>query len=368
MNIGLIGPLPDPVNGCSLANEVFLKHANLSNLNVITINTSVDHIHGNQGDFSWKKFFQFINVYFQIFKVFKMNVVYMTPGQTFFGVLKYSPFILLSIFLRKPYVIHVHGNYLGTQYSLLKGYKKKIFKFLLSNAACGIVLSKSLINNFDGILPAEKVYIVENFAEDFLIENNSPKKETKKLKILWLSNLMKEKGIFDLLDALEQLKEKGINFEAKIAGKIEVGLEDALAVKFEQLNQFVDYIGIVHGESKKNLLEDANVFVFPTYYSMEGQPISIIEAMATGNIVVSTNHAGIPDIVNNSNGYLIPTKNVDMMVKTLEKISSQLETEVLKFSVHNIEYAQQNFSEKVFANKIIDVLKHASHQPISHSN
>ncbi|WP_288390601.1 glycosyltransferase family 4 protein [uncultured Acinetobacter sp.] len=368
MNIGLIGPLPDPVNGCSLANKVFVKHANQSGLKVIEINTSVEHIHGNQGEFSWKKVLHFISVYFQLLKILDMDVVYITPGQTFFGVFKYSPFILLSIFLKKPYVIHVHGNYLGTQYSLLKGYKKKIFKFLLSKATFGIVLSKSLIDNFKGILPIENVYIVENFAEDFLIENNPPSKEIKKLKILWLSNLMKEKGIFDFLDALEQLKEKNIDFEAKIAGKIEVGLEDTLAIRFEQLNRFVDYVGTVHGESKKNLLKDANVFVFPTYYSMEGQPISIIEAMATGNIVVSTNHAGIPDIVSNSNGYLIPTKNVEMMVETLEKISNQLETDVLRFSAHNIEYARQNFSEKVFANKIIDVLKHASHQAESHSN
>lgn len=360
MNIGLIGPLPNPVNGCSLANDVFLKHVKLSNLNVITINTSVDHIHGNQGNFSWKKVFQFISVYLQILRIFKMDVVYITPGQTFFGVFKYSPFILLSIFLRKPYVIHVHGNYLGTQYNLLSGVKKKIFKFLLANATAGIVLSKSLVNNFNGILSNEKVHIVENFVQDFLIENNSLKKETKELKILWLSNLMTEKGILDLLDALIKLKEKNIKFKAKIAGKIELGLEDSLAKKFEQLDCSLEYVGIVHGEFKKNLLKDANVFVFPTYYSMEGQPIAIIEAMATGNIIVSTNHAGIGDIVNNSNGYLVPTRNVDILAITLEMISNQLETDVLRFSSHNIEYAKQNFSEREFATKIIKVLKLAS--------
>lgn len=368
MNIGLIGPLPDPINGCSLANKVFLKHANQADLNVIAINTSVNQINGNQGEFSWKKVFQFISVYFQIFRILRMDVVYMTPGQTFFGVLKYSPFILLCIFLKKSYVIHVHGNYLGTQYNLLQGYKKKIFNFLLSKATFGIVLSKSLIDNFKGILPLEKIYVVENFVEDSLIENNPPKKEIRKLKILWLSNLMNEKGIFELLDALEQLKEVNIDFEAKIAGKIELGLEDTLAAKFEKLHPLVNYVGVVHGELKKNLLRDANVFVFPTYYSMEGQPISIIEAMATGNIVISTNHAGIPDIVCDLNGFLIPIKNVEILVQTLKNISTQLEIDILRFSAHNILYAQQNFSEKVFADKIIEVLKQASHQSAKYSN
>ena len=57
--------------------------------------------------------------------------------------------------------------------------------------------------------------------------------------------------------------------------------------------EHTDYIGIVNGKAKKNLLEWGNVFVLPTFYKMEGQPISILEAMATKNLVVTTNHAGI---------------------------------------------------------------------------
>ena len=37
--------------------------------------------------------------------------------------------------------------------------------------------------------------------------------------------------------------------------------------------------------------------MLPTYYKMEGQPISILEAMATGNVILTTRHAGIPDVV-----------------------------------------------------------------------
>ncbi len=58
---------------------------------------------------------------------------------------------------------------------------------------------------------------------------------------------------------------------------------------------------------KRELLEEAHFFVLPTRYNNEGQPVSIIEAMARGSVVVSTDYRAIPDVVaHGETGVLVP--------------------------------------------------------------
>ena len=159
----------------------------------------------------------------------------------------------------------------------------------------GIVLSKSLRKNLTPFLSDNKIFELENFVEDFLFEGNK-NKNFDKLRVIYLSNLMTEKGVFDLLDSLKILNENNIEFEAKIAGGIDASVEEEIKHKLNDLSHCVDYLGLIYDQDKKSLLEWGNTFVFPTYYSMEGQPISIFEAMATGNVILTTKHAGIPDV------------------------------------------------------------------------
>lgn len=362
LKVLLIGPLPNPVNGCSLANQTFLEYLKKQAIvQVTTINTNTDpNIQGVQGQFGWAKFFSFIKVYLEIYKIINVQSVYMTPGQSFWGVLKYAPFILLSWILNKPIIMHIHGNFLGTQYRLLKGIRQKIFKFLVSRSSAGIVLSDSLKENFSGLLESGKVFIVENFANNELILDSVVQKEATLLKILWLSNLMEEKGILDFLDALITLQNKGTKFEVRLAGKIEEGLEKTIQQKINKLGSHVEYLGAVYGVEKKTLLIESNVFVFPTYYTMEGQPIALIEAMATGNVIVTTNHAGIPDIVGSENGYLLQPRDITSLVNQLETISQNLSREIDKFSEYNQTYVKHNFTEDAFGKKIMDIILNIS--------
>ena len=76
-----------------------------------------------------------------------------------------------------------------------------------------------------------------------------------KLKIIYLSNLMTEKGIFDLLEALDILTKNNVKFEAKIAGGIDVSIEAEIQQKLNTSSLCVDYLGLVYSEDKKNMLE-----------------------------------------------------------------------------------------------------------------
>ena len=359
MRIVIIGPFPKPINGCSLANEILAKQLRFNkNISVSTINTNTDTISSeNVGHFSFKKVFSFLKVYKNISIIKKSDVIYTTPGQTFFGVAKYIPFYFYCLLHKKSYIIHIHGNHLGNEFKSLTGFKKWFFSYFIKKSSAGIVLSNSLRSNFDFLLNQDKVFVVENFAQDELTKNLELNKSNNKLQLLYLSNLMEEKGILDFLDSLLLLKKANIDFTADIAGKIEDESQITINNKLVELGDLVKYHGVVFGKNKIGLLQKSNVFVLPTYYKMEGQPISLIEAMATGNIIVTTNFSGIPDIISKDNGYFVQPKSPKSIFEALSKINGNLEKSINQYSLVNIEYVKSNFTEAQFSNKILDVIK-----------
>jgi glycosyltransferase involved in cell wall biosynthesis len=351
----IVGPFPLPINGCSFANEVLLKNLQNRKITCTRIDTSTNEISSKQGSqFSIYKTIAFIKVYLGLYKIINKDIVYITPGHTFYGVLKYAPFIILALLFKIPYFVHIHGNYLGKEYELVSNWKKKILKFLLSNAEGGIVLSKLLYGNLIKFLPQNKIHIVENFVEESLFQNDIVKQKDK-IRILYLSNLMEEKGVLQLIDACEILTNRNFDFELKMAGNIEESIVDLVHSKINNIPS-IEYLGTVHGEEKKKLFHNANVFILPTYYTMEGQPISILEGMATGNIVVVTRHSGIPDVVSEKNGFFIEKKSVNSIVDVLIQISDDLKI-IDIFKEENINYCKQNFTEEMFTEKILSVFE-----------
>lgn len=358
MNLLIIGPFPLPVHGCSLANRVFFEQLKkIDNINASVIDTNSENVSSKGvGAFSIKKIFGFLKSYKYLSKIKKADVVYTTPGQTFLGIVKYIPFYSFCLNFNIPYIIHVHGNHLGTEFGSLTGFKKKIFKYYIERAAAGIVLSESLKCNFDGLLSKEKIFVVENFAEDNLFKNTGSEKTVDEMKVLYLSNLMKEKGIVEFLIALKKLKDLGVDFKVDIAGKIEDESKEEITGYLENLKDHVTYHGVVHGKMKENLLKESNVFILPTYYKMEGQPIALIEAMATGNIIITTRHAGIPDIISEKNGFFVEKENSQSIIDVLLNLDKNLKENIISIGLYNYEYAKENFSEQQFANKILNVI------------
>jgi glycosyltransferase involved in cell wall biosynthesis len=352
----IIGPFPNPISGVSIANKVVEEILNADlNFTVEKINTSYPIFDEQIGEFSIQKFFFYLRINSSFFKVLKNNIIYITPGQTFFGVLKYALFIVAASALRKELIIHVHGNYLGKEYQSLKGFKRVLFYFLVSRFTKGIVLSNSLKHNLTPFLEDKNIFSLPNFAQDYLYKED--KKFVKdELRIFYLSNLMKEKGIFCLLNALKNLEKNNIIYKAKIAGNIDQKYSKEILNLFTELKN-AEYIGIVNGDDKKNLLEWGNVFVLPTFYKMEGQPISVLEAMATTNLVVTTNHAGISDVFQDKiNGYFVEKNNKNSIEKILSYLAAN-KSELKKIAEYNKTFFLNNFTVDIFKKNLLEIIK-----------
>jgi glycosyltransferase involved in cell wall biosynthesis len=351
----LIGPQPEPITGNSLANQIVLEYlSRYTDVELNIINTSYSKLDEKIGKFSLKKVYHYVKQYKQVWKILYVDKLYITTGQTFFGVLKYFPYLLFAKLLNKEIIVHIHGNYLWKEYESLNGIKKKIFHKILSMSDKGIVLSKSLKKNLTPFLIEEKIYILENFVEDFLFENPTEKKFNK-VKIIYLSNLMKEKGIFDLLEALKILQEKNIEFEVKIAGGIDNFFEKKIRQELSKIKNLT-YLGLVYNKEKKELLEWGNIFILPTKFD-EGQPISILEAMCTGNIILTTSQGGIVDIFkDNKNGFYIEKNSPNSIALKLIDMNSNLKDYKI-ISKQNRYEAKEKYRVKNFIKKLNNILE-----------
>ena len=356
ISILLIGPFPGPLSGVSIANQVVSEVlSDDSRFEVDLINTSYSRFDEEIGKFSFKKFFFYLALYLNIFKIFKHKIIYITPGQTFYGILKYGFFIILGSIFRKELILHVHGNHLGEEYKSLNGIKKYIFYCLVSRFSKGIVLSDSLKHNLTPFIDQGSIFCLPNFAQDYLYEDDK-NLVNDELRIFYLSNLMKEKGIICLLKALKNLEKYNIIYKAKIAGNIDEKFSKEILQLLNELEN-TKYVGVVNGEAKKNLLKWGNIFVLPTFYKMEGQPISIIEAMATKNVVVTTNHAGILDLFKDKvNGYLVKKNSIKSIQDILTYIATN-KSEIEKIATYNKEFFLENFTVNTFKKNLIKIIK-----------
>ena len=239
--------------------------------------------------------------------------------------------------------------------SLLRySFKRYIFKKTLQLCNKGIVLSKSLRKNLTPFLQENKIFELENFVEDFLFEGDKHKRFDK-LRVIYLSNLMTEKGIFDLLDSLKILNENNIEFEAKIAGGIDASVEEEIKQKLNDMPNCVDYLGLLHGIEKKKLLEWGNTFILPTRFD-EGQPISILESMAAGNIIISTKQGGIPDVFKEGvNGFYIEKKSPISIAAMLQSIEKNM-NEYIEICNSNMKEASEKYRVEIFINKLYNIL------------
>jgi len=362
MKILLIGPFPNPVTGVAIANEtLFNNYVKHTDNEIIKINTNYDINKENIGKFNISKVINSIKVYKELYKIKKVDKVYMTIGQTFFGVLKYFPYFLTAKLLKKEIIIHIHGNHLWKEYEELIGFKKKILFRIVSMTNTGIVSSESLKKNLTPFLKDNQIHTVNNFVEDFLF-SSVVTHEFDTLKIIYMSHLTKEKGILDLLEALILLDRKGINFKAKIAGGIDISIQDDIEKLLSKLAEKVEYVGEL-GKNRKEFLNWGNIFVLPTYYAMEGQPISIFEAMALGNVLVLTKHAGIPDIFKeNINGFYVDKHSPTSIFEKLINISKNISI-IKSIATHNTFEAKGKYQVKAYVNNLNNIFENKICKP-----
>ena len=241
------------------------------------------------------------------------DLFYFTISQTVGGNLRDLLILRLLARRHKKCLVHLHGGYYRTLVDRdMKPWQRKANYRAMKSVSGAIVLGPSLKWIFEGMVPEEKIFTVPNCVDDQYLMSDAEFAEklagleSRKVRhVLYLSNFIRSKGYPEVLEMarLEKARvdaggEKRYHFD--FAGKFFEEEERRFFDSFVRDNHLEEYVtlhGVVDGQQKMDLLRRCDYFVLLTHYPKEGQPISILEAMGNGMVILTTDHAGIPDIV-----------------------------------------------------------------------
>ena len=179
------------------------------------------------------------------------------------------------------------------------------------------------------------------------------KESSNNTNILFASRLLKTKGVIEFYRSALQLKSQKYKF--LIAGKIDNEGPDGISkekVKAWAESGVIKFLGDV--KDIKDLILDSQIVVLPSYYG-EGLPKILIEAAACGKPIITTNHPGCRDAVEeNISGLLIPIKDSKSLSRAIQKImtSYSLRKSMGKASR---EFAVRNFDINLVVKKHIEI-------------
>ena len=183
----------------------------------------------------------------------------------------------------------------------------------------------------------------------------------KDLVILSVGRLVEKKGMIYLLRALKALIDDGIMAKVVIIGE---GPEyDRLSrfIKENRLDGVVDLKGSCSSEYAKNLFETSDLFVLPCTVAKNGDhdatPTSLLEAMAMKVPVISTSVAGIPEIIPDACGFVIPEKDTFSLAEAIKKVAKMSDSERKAMGEAGRKFVETNCNIHIQADKLVGLFE-----------
>lgn len=310
--------LPPPTTGATLMNQYVAESQLLrGNFKIHTIAISYNSSVSQMGSYSFAKFFKIIKYNFTLIKElikFKPDLIYFQISPLGFAFLRDSLFVCIMKLFGRKIVFHLHGK--GISKQINNQIKMLIYKFVFKNQDI-ITLSELLDYDLKDVFKGRIFHVPNGISKVDYNDNDKP--INKVPKILYLSNLIKSKGILDFLDSLEILAHKNIDFNVSIVGE-EADLtkqELNLLIDKKNISKSVMYLGPKYEKEKNTFFLQSDIFVFPTKNDIFG--LVNIEAMKFGLPVVSTNEGAIPEIIDDGvTGFIVDKNSPEQIADKIE--------------------------------------------------
>lgn len=357
-----MAPTPPPYMGPSIATQIILNSRFIDEFNVIHIDTADRRPLNNLGKYDLTNFYMALKHYFLLFHRLlfsKADLVYIPICQATVGFLRDVSFIVLSKLFRKKVVLHLRGGHFREFYNSSNKFMKYVIRETLKRIDRMIVLGSSLKILFDGLIPEEKLSVVPNGLNMALDKVRYKNPEKNHLMILFLSNLIESKGFKDVLYSVRNVIREHDNVRYVFAGdwrRNEDKLECEDYLKRENIHDYVEFTGTVTGRQKVKLLQDADVFAFPTYYPFEGHPWVIVEAMAAGLPIITTDQGCIKEsVIDGENGFIIPKREPDSVAEKIIYLIEHSEARA-RMGQKSRQLYEANFTKEHFVQRMIDAI------------
>jgi glycosyltransferase involved in cell wall biosynthesis len=209
-------------------------------------------------------------------------------------------YLAISKVFRIEVIVHHHSfHYINSPSTL----NRLVFATMRNQTH--IVLSQSMGIRLAQIygLDAAKVKTISNavMADAVEVEARTQFNRESPICLGFLSNITRDKGIIEFFEVLAQLQASGVAYQAYIAGPLEPSVEERFNELLSSL-QNTAYIGPVYGADKAEFYRKLDIFLFPTKYSNEAEPLVIHEAMRAGVYVLANDRGAIHEVLQNGAG------------------------------------------------------------------
>jgi glycosyltransferase involved in cell wall biosynthesis len=225
--------------------------------------------------------------------------------------------------LGRKVVYQVHGGALPQEFFG----RNRVLRALLRRILCWpdvvVLLAHSEMAAYRAFAPKARLTRIAN-AVSLCNADLSPGRylTTRPLEVVYLGRLAATKGIFESIEAVRILRDRGIETRLTLAGSGSAQAAACRAIETAGLGDRVRVIAPVFGTDKQRLWQQADVFVFPTYHR-EGLPYALLEAMACGAVPVASPVGAIPDVMQHEvHGLFVPAHESQAVAAALERLAN----------------------------------------------
>jgi glycosyltransferase involved in cell wall biosynthesis len=317
----VVGPQPPPVGGGTTSVQLLLDElARHTKIETFAINTSPQDYRKKARLLRWetvKRAGWIVRQYIR--RVRDSNAVLVIGTESFFFVLGW--FLLL---LARQFHVPFYFKPLGGDLSLCLDARIRLFqRYMLSllRATNGVLVQTRQLRSELAKLGCANTYYVPGY-RPIPPDGSPPKRNSGEFRLVFLSQIVREKGPLLLLEALRILAlEEGVSVFCDFYGPIP--REDQREF-FTQLEATpgARYCGTAETRTASKLMAGYDALAFPTHFVGEGHSGVIIEAMHAGIPVISTQFRAIPELITDGeNGFLIPTGDSRALVFAIKRLA-----------------------------------------------
>ena len=206
-------------------------------------------------------------------------------------------------------------------------------------------VSSFFVKDLSNYIDKSKIFVLENGVE--VRETFQLPTFNDQIYIIQASNLVEKKGIKYSIKSVKKLidlfPDKHIQFDICGDGVLRSDLEELVGAKYKDN---IIFHGHLAGSKFETIIKRSNIFMHPSVTDSNNEtetiPTAILEAMSNGKIVVSTFHAGIPEVIEDGyNGFLVEEKNSNQLTEILTNIIS---------NKYDLEEVSSNAHKTIFEN------------------
>jgi glycosyltransferase involved in cell wall biosynthesis len=250
--------------------------------------------------------------------------------------------LIITKLNRKKFIIH----YRCTISNMIKGKLDLMIFRILTGFSDGVIVLNSPSKKFSEKYSKTPVHLIPNFIESSAITEDRQYSINKEInRAIYVGGVIVEKGCLEILEASKHFP----NIEFRLIGKVSYAIKSAV-----KTNNVV-LLGEQTKEVVEKELEDADIFLFPSYFTGEGFSNALVEAMAKGLPCIVSNWAANADMLENKGGFIVPIKNSQAFTDAIKKIQDQ---ELRKeMSVWNVQKVTKCYKEEIITSCYFELYK-----------